>query len=178
MATFEQTVERYNAGQTDLKAETAFIFNSQGEAAAYEFARALDEAIGAKPYSEVMAYTAYLKEQASKPTFNEAAAAQSEMYKQKLVREKIEKQAKEKALADSVALNKSTDLGDVMSKNKQPILIDSRPGGKGGPGGGPDIMNKEVGGYKPLSESKGNMTVYILLVIAAVGLLYVLTSKK
>lgn len=169
MAEFSEIVERYNAGQTDLKAETAFIYKTQGEAAAYDFARALDEAIGSKPYNEVMTYTAQLKEAASKPQFNEAAAAQSEMYKQKLVRERIEKQAKEKALSDSMTLQKSQDIGNVVSKNKQPLLEGERSGGYG--------LRKEKDAPQAVVSEKDNTILYILLAAAAVLLLYTLTKK-
>jgi hypothetical protein len=76
--TNEQILERYKAGETDLKAETAFVFKTQGAAAAFDFARFFDEQIGSEPYLKIMGYIEKLEADAIAPKVN--AAEQNRMY--------------------------------------------------------------------------------------------------
>lgn len=79
---FEQIKARYNAGETDLKNETNYILSnpSQGEDAAFAFARVVDEEIGEQAYKKVLGYIeAY--QLANPLKYNQQAAIQTELKK-------------------------------------------------------------------------------------------------
>lgn len=124
---FEELKQRYFAGETNLFAETAFIFNdpTQGEAAVLDFARSLDEEVGAAPYNLVMQHLATLKEKAKGPQFNEKAAADSELYKQSIQRGKVLDMAKNEAIAENVTNTAAMPMRPVALDNKAKLFPDN-----------------------------------------------------
>jgi hypothetical protein len=120
--TFEQLMERHLAGETDLKNETKFIFDTQGEAAALDFARGVDEAAGGASFQLVSNYIQKLKAAASAPKYNEKAAAESELFKQSLQRDKMAKQDNERAMRDAIQEERNAPALPIVEKTKKPLF--------------------------------------------------------
>jgi hypothetical protein len=120
--TNEQILERYKAGETDLKAETAFVFKTQGAAAAFDFARFFDEQIGSEPYLKIMGYIEKLEADAIAPKVN--AAEQN-----RVALELANKMAKKNAdmqnnlnLANDITLKRNEPLPDLTKENEAPLF--------------------------------------------------------
>ena len=120
--TSEEILERYKAGETDLKAETAFVFKNQGAAAAYDFARFFDENIGSEPYLKIMGYIEKLEADAIAPKVN--AAEQN-----RVALELANKMAKKNAdmqnnlnLANDITLKRNEPLPDLAKENKATLF--------------------------------------------------------
>jgi hypothetical protein len=120
--TSEEILERYKAGETDLKAETAFVFKNQGAAAAYDFARFFDENIGSEPYLKIMGYIEKLEADAIAPKVN--AAEQN-----RVALELAEKMAKKNAdmqnnlnLANDITLKRNEPLPELTKENEAPLF--------------------------------------------------------
>jgi len=113
---------RYLAGETDLSAETAFLFKTQGPSAAYDFARAFDEEVGSKPYLLIMGYIEKLEADAIAPKVN--AAEQN-----RVALELANKMAKKNAdmqnnlnLANDITLKRNEPLPDLAKENEAPLF--------------------------------------------------------
>jgi hypothetical protein len=109
---------RYLAGETDLKAETAFLFKTQGPAAAYDFARAFDEEVGSEPYLKIMGYIEKLEADAIAPKVN--AEEQN-----RVALELANKMAKKNAdmqnnlnLANDITLKRNEPLPDLVTEKE------------------------------------------------------------
>jgi hypothetical protein len=120
--TNEQILERYKAGETDLKAETAFVFKTQGAAAAFDFARFFDEQIGSEPYLKIMGYIEKLEADAIAPKVN--AAEQN-----RVALELANKMAKKNAdmqnnlnLANDITLKRNEPLPELTKENEAPLF--------------------------------------------------------
>jgi hypothetical protein len=120
--TSEEILERYKAGETDLKAETAFVFKNQGAAAAYDFARFFDENIGSEPYLKIMGYIEKLEADAIAPKVN--AAEQN-----RVALELANKMAKKNAdmqnnlnLANDITLKRNEPLPELTKENEAPLF--------------------------------------------------------
>jgi hypothetical protein len=120
--TSEEILERYKAGETDLKAETAFVFKNQGAAAAYDFARFFDENIGSEPYLKIMGYIEKLEADAIAPKVN--AAEQN-----RVALELANKMAKKNAdmqnnlnLANDITLKRNEPLPELAKENEAPLF--------------------------------------------------------
>jgi hypothetical protein len=109
---------RYLAGETDLKAETAFLFKTQGPAAAYDFARAFDEEVGSEPYLKIMGYIEKLEADAIAPKVNTAE-------QNRVALELANKMAKNKAemeknlnLANDITLKRNEPLPELVTEKE------------------------------------------------------------
>jgi trans-aconitate methyltransferase len=165
--TFEELVDRYLAGETNLYNETAFLFNDpmQGESAVHSFARELDEKVGAAPYNLVMQHLATLKEKAKGPQFNEKAAADSELYKQSIQRGKVLDMAKNEAIAENVTNTAAMPMRPVALDNKAKLFPDNVK----------DQIREEMpmvgGNYMPKFWQE-NKTPLIVAALVLLGLLF------
>jgi hypothetical protein len=120
--TFEEILERYKAGETDLKTETAYLFKNQGPAAAYDFARGFDEAVGSEPYLKIMGYIEKLEADAIAPKVN--AEEQN-----RVALELANKMAKKNTdmqnnlnLANDITLKRNEPLPDLTKENETPLF--------------------------------------------------------
>jgi hypothetical protein len=120
--TSEEILERYKAGETDLKAETAFVFKNQGAAAAYDFARFFDENIGSEPYLKIMGYIEKLEADAIAPKVN--AAEQN-----RVALELANKMSKKNAdmqnnlnLANDITLKRNEPLPELAKENQATLF--------------------------------------------------------
>jgi hypothetical protein len=120
--TADIALERYRAGETDLSAETAFLFKDQGPAAAYDFARFFDENIGSEPYLKIMGYIEKLEADAIAPKVN--AEEQN-----RVALELANKMAKKNAdmqnnlnLANDITLKRNEPLPDLAKENETPLF--------------------------------------------------------
>jgi hypothetical protein len=163
---------RYLAGETDLKAETAFLFKTQGPAAAYDFARAFDEEIGSEPYLKIMGYIEKLEADAIAPKVN--AEEQN-----RVALELANKMAKKNAdmqnnlnLANDITLKRNEPLPDLTKENEAPLFpsLGLRPDLRGEKGLNPNI--------ETLGEETETAKVSpVLLVSIAAILIYFIVKK-
>jgi hypothetical protein len=166
--TFEQIIERHLAGDTNLFNETKFIFETQGEAAARDFARGVDEAIGEKSFLLVTAHIEKLKEAANAPKFNEKAAAESELYKQQIQRDKIAKQDAERVVRNNIENERNAPALPIVEKPKKPLF--ESPALSGGLGLDRDRLKESDKVYNPnFTQPNKNLLIFggILVIIAA-----------
>ena len=164
--TSEEILERYKAGETDLKAETAFVFKNQGAAAAYDFARFFDENIGSEPYLKIMGYIEKLEADAIAPKVN--AEEQN-----RVALELANKMAKKNAdmqnnlnLANDITLKRNEPLPELVTE-KEAGLFPSL-------GLRPDL-EKEVAIKEDVTES-AKVSPVLLVSIAAI-LIYFIVKK-
>jgi hypothetical protein len=164
--TNEQILERYKAGETDLKAETAFVFKTQGAAAAYDFARFFDENIGSEPYLKIMGYIEKLEADAIAPKVN--AEEQN-----RVALELANKMAKKNAdmqnnlnLANDITLKRNEPLPELVTE-KEAGLFPSL-------GLRPDL-EKEVAIKEDVTET-AKVSPVLLVSIAAI-LIYFIVKK-
>ena len=169
--TFEQIIERHLAGETDLKNETKFIFETQGEAAALDFARGVDEAAGGASFQLVSTYIQKLKAAASAPKYNEKAAAESELYKQSLQRDKMYKQDQERLVRDAIQEERNAPALPIVDKTKKPLF--EREVLSGGLGLNRDLL-KDMKRSEP--QEKDNR-LYIVAGILLIIAIYYYTKK-
>lgn len=190
--TSEEILERYKAGETDLKAETAFVFKNQGAAAAYDFARFFDENIGSEPYLKIMGYIEKLEADAIAPKVNTAE-------QNRVALELANKMAKNKAemeknlnLANDITLKRNEPLPELVTEKEaglfpsmdKPMLLTGERG--------LDRPNREGGtvfpgryGYKPDPDYKESIEEEtetakvspVLLVSIAAILIYFIVKK-
>ena len=111
---FEQIKARYLAGETDLKAETKFLYDTQGVNAVYDFARTLDEEIGAAPYNLVMLYAEKLEAQKNALQINEREATKTALAKAALEAEKAYKQAEQKRFSENLTTSRNAPMEDLV----------------------------------------------------------------
>jgi hypothetical protein len=161
-----EIIERYKAGETDLKAETAFLFKTQGPQAAYSFARVLDENVGSAPYLLVMSYIEKLEADAIAPKVN--AEEQN-----RVALELANKMAKKNAdmqnnlnLANDITLKRNEPLPDLAKENETPLFpsLGLRPD-----------LEKEVAIKEDETES-AKVSPVLLVSIAAI-LIYFIVKK-
>ena len=119
---FEQIKARYLAGETDLKAETKFLYDTQGINAVYDFARTLDEEIGAAPYNLVMLYAEKLEAQKNAIQVNQTEVQKTALAKAALEAEKAYKQAEQIRFAESLTTSKNAPMQDIV-KPAPPALF-------------------------------------------------------
>jgi hypothetical protein len=164
--TNEQILERYKAGETDLKAETAFVFKTQGAAAAYDFARFFDENIGSEPYLKIMGYIEKLEADAIAPKVN--AAEQN-----RVALELANKMAKKNAdmqnnlnLANDITLKRNEPLPELAKENEATLFpsLGLRPD-----------LEKEVAIKEDVTES-AKVSPILLVSIAAI-LIYFIVKR-
>jgi hypothetical protein len=170
--TSEEILERYKAGETDLKAETAFVFKNQGAAAAYDFARFFDENIGSEPYLKIMGYIEKLEADAIAPKVN--AEEQN-----RVALELANKMAKKNAdmqnnlnLANDITLKRNEPLPELTKENEAPLFpsLGLRPDLRGEKGLNPNI--------ETLGEETQTAKVSpVLLVSIAAILIYFIVKK-
>lgn len=165
--TNEQILERYKAGETDLKAETAFVFKTQGAAAAFDFARFFDENIGSEPYLKIMGYIEKLEADAIAPKVN--AAEQN-----RVALELANKMAKKNAdmqnnlnLANDITLKRNEPLPELAKENEAPLFPSL--------GLRPDLKTTET----EITESQAQSAKVspVLLVSIAAILIYFIVKK-
>jgi hypothetical protein len=113
---------RYLAGETDLSKETAFLFKTQGPAAAYDFARQFDEEVGSKPYLLIMSHIEKLEADAIAPKVN--AEEQN-----RVALELANKMAKKNTdmqnnlnLANDITLKRNEPLPELTKENEAPLF--------------------------------------------------------
>jgi hypothetical protein len=164
--TSEEILERYKAGETDLKAETAFVFKNQGAAAAYDFARFFDENIGSEPYLKIMGYIEKLEADAIAPKVN--AAEQN-----RVALELANKMAKKNAdmqnnlnLANDITLKRNEPLPELAKENEATLFpsLGLRPD-----------LEKEVAIKEDVTET-AKVSPVLLVSIAAI-LIYFIVKK-
>jgi hypothetical protein len=164
--TNEQILERYKAGETDLKAETAFVFKTQGAAAAFDFARFFDEQIGSEPYLKIMGYIEKLEADAIAPKVN--AAEQN-----RVALELANKMAKKNAdmqnnlnLANDITLKRNEPLPELAKENEATLFpsLGLRPD-----------LEKEVAIKEDVTES-AKVSPILLVSIAAI-LIYFIVKR-
>jgi hypothetical protein len=160
---------RYLAGETDLSKETAFLFKTQGPAAAYDFARQFDEEVGSKPYLLIMSHIEKLEADAIAPKVN--AEEQN-----RVALELANKMAKKNAdmqnnlnLANDITLKRNEPLPDLAKENETPLFA-PRPDLRGEKGLNPNI---ETLGEKTESAKVSP----VLLVSIAAILIYFIVKK-
>jgi hypothetical protein len=165
--TNEQILERYKAGETDLKAETAFVFKTQGAAAAFDFARFFDEQIGSEPYLKIMGYIEKLEADAIAPKVN--AAEQN-----RVALELANKMAKKNAdmqnnlnLANDITLKRNEPLPELTKENEAPLFPSL--------GLRPDLETTETEITESQAES-AKVSPVLLVSIAAI-LIYFIVKK-
>jgi hypothetical protein len=165
--TNEQILERYKAGETDLKAETAFVFKTQGAAAAFDFARFFDENIGSEPYLKIMGYIEKLEADAIAPKVN--AAEQN-----RVALELANKMAKKNAdmqnnlnLANDITLKRNEPLPELAKENEATLFPSL--------GLRPDLKTTET----EITESQAQSAKVspVLLVSIAAILIYFIVKK-
>jgi hypothetical protein len=111
---FEEIKARYMAGDTDLKAETKFLYDTQGINAVYDFARSLDEEIGAAPYNLVMMHADKLEAQKNALQINQQEAQRIALAKAAQEAEKAYKQSEQIRFAESLTTSKNTPMQDLV----------------------------------------------------------------
>ncbi len=120
--TSEEILERYKAGETDLKAETAFVFKNQGPAAAYDFARFFDENIGSEPYLKIMGYIEKLEADAIAPKVNAEEQNRVALELANKMAKKNADMAKNLNLANDITLKRNEPLPDLTKENEAPLF--------------------------------------------------------
>ena len=162
---FEEIKERYLAGETDLKAETKFLFDTQGSQAAFDFARTLDEEIGSEPYLKVIRYIEELEADQLKPKENEAEKQRKALEMAQKMAKKAADSAENKAIAIGSTIVKNAALPDVAIEVKQPLFPKSNIINEVGAGG-------KIGGVKPAEmpkaedkETDSNVFIYAVLAL-------------
>lgn len=175
---FEEIKARYLAGETNLSAETAFLFKTQGPSAAYDFARQFDEEVGSAPYNLIMGHIEKLEAQAMEPAVNAAEQNRIALELAKKQADKAAASAENKRLADELTLNKNKSLPNPVDVNKTP-LFENLPKLTGGLGmKSPADLNPEIksgmitaGSLEKLAKSP------LVLVAAGLLLVYFITRK-
>lgn len=139
--TIEEIIARYDAGQiNNLNNEVAYIMDdpSQGELAALNFARSLEEAQGSSAQLANLAYDAinnYKLGNALK--INQQAILASELKKAQDMADKNAASAISKGIADNVLNQNNTAIATPVTNPTNPLIlnpdrIDANPVGAGG----------------------------------------------
>lgn len=120
--TFEEILDRYKAGETDLFQESKFLYQTQGIQAVYDFARSFDEAIGAEPYDKIMKYAAQFVADENEVKLNQKAAQEIAMQKAAKTQEKAAKQAENARMASVLTESKNAPLKEIVDINKAELF--------------------------------------------------------
>lgn len=120
--TFEEILDRYKAGETDLFQESKFLYQTQGIQAVYDFARSFDEAIGAEPYDKIMKYAAQFIADENEVKLNQKAAQEIAMQKAAKTQEKAAKQAENARMASVLTESKNAPLKEIVDINKAELF--------------------------------------------------------
>jgi hypothetical protein len=181
---FEQIKARYLAGETDLKAETKFLYDTQGLNAVYNFARSLDEEIGAAPYNLVMLYAEKLEAQKNAIQVNQTEVQKTALAKAALEAEKAYKQAEQIRFSESLTTSKNAPMQDIV-KPAPPALFPNmgivenkgRIGGatEGGSGGLANLGDVRI---REILEAASKNKKTILIVAAGLALIAYFYFKK
>jgi hypothetical protein len=165
--TSEEILERYKAGETDLKAETAFVFKNQGAAAAYDFARFFDENIGSEPYLKIMGYIEKLEADAIAPKVNAEEQNRVALELANKMAKKNADMAKNLNLANDITLKRNEPLPDLAKENETPLFPSL--------GLRPDLETTQT----EITESKNETAKVspVLLVSIAAILIYFIVKK-
>jgi hypothetical protein len=169
--TADIALERYRAGETDLSAETAFLFKDQGPAAAYDFARFFDENIGSVPYLKIMGYIEKLEADAIAPKVNAEEQNRVALELANKMAKKNTDMAKNLNLANDITLKRNEPLPDLTKENEAPLFPSL--------GLRPDLSEK---GLNPNIETLGEETESakvspVLLVSIAAILIYFIVKR-
>jgi hypothetical protein len=184
-------IDRYLAGETDLKAETKFLYDTQGVQAVYSFARYLDENVGAAPYNLVMLYAEKLEAQKNAIQINEVEATKSALAKAALEAEKAYKQSEQVKFAESLTTSKNAPMQDLVKPAPPQLFpnmgIVQNERGEGGRIGGPRIGGSTDGGglanlgdkrIKEILEAGKKNPKTVLIIAAGIALIAYFYFKK
>ena len=166
--TFEEIITRYNSGETDLKGETLFILQNQGKEAAFDFARAVDEAAGSNAYNAVMLFINEYQQKQSEPKFNEQEAMKSALKKAEEERNKAFKMQENERMAENITATKNAPALPLAQPIKRPIFDYVRPN-----------TPTEKGGFVAhVFDTERKTWLYIITAIIVIGSILYLTRKK
>jgi hypothetical protein len=158
---------RYLAGETDLSKETAFLFKTQGPAAAYDFARGFDEEVGSKPYLLIMGYIEKLEADAIAPKVNAEEQNRVALELANKMAKKNTDMANNLKLANDITLKRNEPLPDLTKENEAPLFPSL--------GLRPDLKTTETEITESQTES-AKVSPVLLVSIAAI-LIYFIVKK-
>ena len=131
---FEELKARYLAGETDLTKEAIYIFDQQGETAAQDFARVVDEELGASAYENVQRAIKAAQDASGQLYYNQKAAAELALKKAQQDAKRMIDSADAKAAAEGNAAYRRSELPASVTQTKKPLLLSdqsAKPGQSG-----------------------------------------------